>query len=324
MKKGKLKRDLWRLRNDLQEVAQLDRLAKRDILMFFLIIASFLLGFLMHNLLLQNRPSTVSKQAVPINSPTPDKLAIIQKKVMKDSYSIPLRWGDLGERLLRDGVIDKQKLAKAVVGADTLPEDLDTYFTGGQDSIEVTQQNAQFWVDVFWGLGLANRNSLLTSGPMVEGSRTANFASTGGYTIGARQPMEIYAKSSYIPLSEVQQKEVEEIAGSIYRPCCGNSTAFPDCNHGMAALGLVELMVSQNFTKEEIYKTVLAFNTYWFPGTYLDVAYYFQQNGRDYSKVPAKELLSKTFSSAMGYQVIHKKVGNLPWPALQSGGSCGA
>ena len=44
-------------------------------------------------------------------------------------------------------------------------------------------------------------------------------------------------------------KIVEEIAGNIYRPCCGNSTAFPDCNHGMAMLGLIELMVSQKFLK---------------------------------------------------------------------------
>ena len=41
-------------------------------------------------------------------------------------------------------------------------------------------------------------------------------------------------------------------------------------------------------------------------------------------KIPAKELLSKTFSSAMGAEVINKKVGQLDWPALKGGGSCGA
>ena len=30
-----------------------------------------------------------------------------------------------------------------------------------------------------------------------------------------------------------------KIAKGIYRPCCNNSTYFPDCNHGMAMLGLL-------------------------------------------------------------------------------------
>ena len=136
--------------------------------------------------------------------------------------------------------------------------------------------------------------------------------------------MDIYAKYQYITLSEKQQKIVEEIAGNIYRPCCGNSTAFPDCNHGMAMLGLIELMVSQNFSKEEIYKTALAFNVYWFPQTYLDIAYHSDRAGHDYSRKSPKELLSKTFSSGMGYAVIKKEIGEVQWPLLNSGGRCGA
>ena len=136
--------------------------------------------------------------------------------------------------------------------------------------------------------------------------------------------MQIYSKFSYINLNDQQQKVVEAIADGVFRPCCGNSTAFPDCNHGMAALGLIELMVSQGKSKEEIYKTVLAFNSYWFPQTYLDVAYHFTKAGRDYAKVPASQILSKTFSSAMGYQAIRREVGQIAWPALKGAGSCGA
>ena len=83
-------------------------------------------------------------------------------------------------------------------------------------------------------------------------------------------------------------------------------------------------MVSQNFSKEEIYKTALAFNSYWFPDTYLNIAYHFDKAGKDYSEISAKELLSKTFSSAMGYAVIAKEAEGVQWPALQGGGSCGA
>jgi len=227
--------------------------------------------------------------------------------------------------MIDDGVIDEKKLAQAIAGADSLPPSVEKYMKGNVSEIEVNAENAQFWVDVLWGLGLANKNKILDEGPMITtNGSAANYASTGGYTLGKMDPMQIYSKFSYINLNDQQQKVVEAIADGVFRPCCGNSTAFPDCNHGMAALGLIELMVSQGKSKEEIYKTVLAFNSYWFPQTYLDVAYHFTKAGRDYAKVPASQILSKTFSSAMGYQAIRREVGQIAWPALKGAGSCGA
>jgi len=303
---------------------------KVKIIIALLIVAAFLLGLDINKfnelsrLNKQNSSSQVPENKTALKS-SPENLARLQDKVLnKKGYIFKIRWGDLGKKMAEDGVLDKTKLAKAVVGKDSLPENLDKYFKDGQKQIELNQQNAQFWVDVLWGLGLANKNEILEKGSMVEGNQTANFASTGGYTIGVSQPMDIYSKHSYIKLSSEQQKTVEEIANNIYRPCCGNSTAFPDCNHGMAMLGLIELMVSQGFSKEDIYKTALAFNSYWFPETYLNIAYHFDKAGRDYAKVSAKELLSKTFSSAMGYATIAKEAEGLQWPALKSGGSCGA
>lgn len=282
-------------------------------IIFALIVIAFFLG-------------VFANQKFVTKTTKPNSLEALQEKVLpKNGYRFKIDLGVLGKRMIDDGVIDKAKLAKALTGKDTLASNLDKYLNGSsQKEIELNQDNAQFWVDVLWGFGLANKNPILETGQMAEGGNTANFASTGGWTIGAKAPMDLYSKFSYITLSENQQEMVSEIAGNIYRPCCGNSTAFPDCNHGMAALGLIELMVSQNKSKEEIYKTVLAFNSYWFPQTYLDIAYHFQKSGRDYSKIPAQELLSKTFSSAMGYAVVRKEVGNLPWPLLQGGGSCGA
>ena len=294
------------------------------ILVVLLVIAAFLSGLLTNKVLELKREQDIKNQQIYNQKQQEITLQKLQDKVIKEKYVFKIKWGDLGKKMVEDGVLDKTKLAKAVTGKDELPKDLDKYFSNGQNKIELTQANSQFWVDILWGLGLANKNEILEKGQMVEGNQTANFASTGGWTIGVKQPMDIYSKYKYITLSEKQQKIVEEIAGNIYRPCCGNSTAFPDCNHGMAMLGLIELMVSQNFSKEEIYKTALAFNTYWFPQTYLDIAYHFDKVGQDYSKKFPKELLSKTFSSAMGYQTIREKLGDIQWPALQGGGSCGA
>lgn len=326
MKKNKkIKQYLYKLIKDSRKSLNIKSLNLNYVLVFFLIISSFLLGILVNQASVKNQNSSSSVQTRGAKDSKQVDLTGIQSEVIKSSYVFKIKWGDLGKKMIEDGVIDKQKLAQAVTGTDNLPQELDKYLSQNQDKIEVNQKNAQFWVDVLWGLGLANKNEILDKGAMVEGGNTANFASTGGYTIGAVQPMDIYSKYSYINLSDNQQKEINEIASNVYRPCCGNSTAFPDCNHGMAALGLIELMVSQNISKNDIYKTVLAFNTYWFPQTYLDTAYYLKQNGRDYNSVSPQELLSKTFSSAMGYGVIQKKVGSLQWPTLEkSGGSCGA
>ena len=88
-------------------------------------------------------------------------------------------------------------------------------------------------------------------------------------------------------------------------------------------MGLSSLWFRKNFSKEEIYKTALAFNVYWFPQTYLDIAFHFDKAEQDYSKKSPKELLSKTFSSAMGYQTIREKLGDIKWPALQGGEAVG-
>ncbi|MCL5027031.1 MAG: hypothetical protein M1531_11170 [Chloroflexi bacterium] len=251
----------------------------------------------------------------------PDILAIQEEVLPAEGYVFPIKWGDLGKRMVADGIIDERKLAKDLVGSDTLPYYFEQYLDdSGPDRIELKQDNAGFWIDVLWGLGLANKNDILETGPMVEGGDTDRLASTAGYEIGVKKPMDIYDKFSYITLSPEQQATVKEVAGNIYRPCCSNSTAFPDCNHGMAALGLIELMVSQGFSKDDIYRTVLAFNSFWFPQTYMDIDYYYQKKGKDYKQVPASEVLSISMSSGGGYQALKRQIGQVPWPGFHQSG----
>ena len=311
----------FRIRLTLKRKKFIKKYLLKFTLLCLVVISSFLFGVLADKILILRSEST-ALNAVEENN---KDLVSIQKKVIKKNYVFKIKWGDLGKRMVEDGVIDKAKLAQAITGTEELPRDLDKYFEDGQNKIEVNQGNAQFWVDVLWGLGLANKNRILEEGAMTADGDASNFASTGGWTLGANEDaMNYYSKHSYINLSEKQQKTVEEIAGNIYRPCCGNSTAFPDCNHGMAMLGLIELMASQGFSQDEIYRAALAFNTYWFPETYLNTAYYFKTINRDYSKVTPKEILSKTYSSGTGAGDIQKKVGIIQWFDSGSGGSCGA
>lgn len=297
------------------------------LLLMLLLIATFFLGVLTNQLAGSTKMKSETTEPVQKASEKGFDLTKLEAKVISDKgYRFSISWGDLGKKLVDEEVIDEVKLAQSLTGSETMPDEVKKYLDGSDQKIELNEQNAHFWLNVLWGLGLANKNKILDEGDMQELSENnpGNFASTGGYTLGKGDAMSYYSKYSYIKLDDKQQKLVEEIAGNIYRPCCGNSTAFPDCNHGMAMLALVELMVSQNYSKEKIYDTALKFNSLWFPQTYFDIAYHFEKAGRDYNKIASSELLSKTFSSAQGYEVIRKEAEGLQWPGQKSGGGCGA
>jgi len=147
-----------------------------------------------------------------------------------------------------------------------------------------------------------------------------NFASTGGWTLARGNAMEHYNMHKLIALTSEQQTLVDRVSRNIFRPCCGNSTHFPDCNHGMAMLGLLELMASQGVSEQDMYKTALAVNSYWFPETYLTIATYMQQKGVAWKDVSPKEMLSAPYSSSSGYTDISSQV-TLP-EQVQGGGGC--
>ena len=105
-------------------------------------------------------------------------------------------------------------------------------------------------LNLLWAYGLANKNQVLESGPIMDpryGGPT-NMASVGGWTVTTGSVMNHYSKHILATLTPDQQSLVEKIVKGIYRPCCNNSTHFPDCNHGMAMLGLLEYLASQGAT----------------------------------------------------------------------------
>ncbi len=104
-------------------------------------------------------------------------------------------------------------------------------------------------------------------------------------------------------LTEEQDRRVEGMAESIYRPCCNNSTLFQDCNHGSAMLGLLELGASQGLGEQELYAVALTANAYWFPTNYSKVALYYEAvEKRPIAEVPPQEVLSQRMSSSSGYR----------------------
>ena len=242
-----------------------------------------------------------------------------QKVIPEDGVVLPAKWGDLGAKMASVGVIDKAKLEELYAGRGGLNDEEKNLLEGLDNGyLKITPENSGFVLNLLWALGLGNKNEILENGPMTDKKYGAGgFASTGGWTLASGDSMNHYSKHRFIVLTPEQQALVEKVSKSIYRPCCGNSVYFPDCNHGMAMLGLLELMASQGVSEEEMYKAALAVNSYWFPDTYLTIAKYLKSQGKDWRAVAPKEILGYNYSSGPGYQKLLEKIEN---PEIKGGG----
>ncbi|MFZ5920263.1 MAG: hypothetical protein ACOYY3_04320 [Chloroflexota bacterium] len=151
----------------------------------------------------------------------------------------------------------------------------------------------------------------MTNGPITlysEGN-IERFASTGGWTLGSKPVGDLFASQPLITLDPHQQALVEEAAALIYRPCCDNPTLFPDCNHGMAMLGLLELMASQNASLDELLLAAKYVNAFWFPQQALETAIYLEtQQGVSFRDADPAMIVGKELSSGSGFAAVHQNL----------------
>lgn len=255
-------------------------------------------------------------------------LAKVASQVMPERFGLGVAFGDKIMKMIETGAIDKQKFLALYEGRQPLTEQERRLLeASSNEEIVVTSQNANFILNLLWPLGIANKTSVLSDGPMGKEykDQVGNFASTGGWTLGREEGGKLFNRFNLINLTSEQEAVVREIAENIYRPCCGNSTYFPDCNHGAAMLGFVELAVASGMSKDEIYKKALVLNSYWFPQNYTELAIYFKaKKGIDWSRVDAKEVLGVSYSSGQGARSVNKQLqdeGLLP--KVEGGGGCG-
>ncbi len=248
--------------------------------------------------------------------------ALQEKVIPADGVTLPVRWGDLGKQLVAAGVIDEPRFVALYANRGGLPAGAKTLLDDADNGdLVMTPQNSGIILNLLWALGLGNKNPILESGPMQDPQYggAKSFASTGGWTLAVGNAMDHYSAHSFVTLTTDQQALVNRVAQNIYRPCCGNSTYFPDCNHGMAMLALLELMASQGVSESDMYKAALAANSYWFPDTYMTIASYIKSQGVDWSAVDPKTVLGAAYSSAQGYQQIENKITPVQ---TQSSGGC--
>lgn len=256
------------------------------------------------------------------------QLEEITKDVLPESVPLEVTLKDTIVRLVEVGAIDKEKFISLYQARGGLtPQEQALLDKPSDEKLVITAENANLFLNLLWPLGIANKTNVLADGPMGKeyAKDVGSFASTGGWTLGKEPGGTLFNRFPILPLSREQETLVKELAESIFRSCCGNSTYFPDCNHGAAMLGFLELAVSQGLPKEKIYQKALALNSYWFPQTYADLAVYFQKKkNTPWKSVDAKEVLGSEYSSGQGYRKISKLLqdeGLLP--KVTGGGGCG-
>jgi len=266
-------------------------------------------------------------------------------------YTLSFRWGDSIKKLVEAGAINVSNLTIILNNSHqplTLSEKeiLNGTYTG---YIQFNSTNTQFVQLVLWGLGINNNDTIITKGPIINASipyadsintnstlrrnlsqnvtpqwvASRYFASTGGYgPIGKLQ----LGMLNVINLTPLEQGEMYDVATHSYRPCCDNPTAFPDCNHGAAALGLIELMASQGANQSQMFSAIRYFYQFQFSQQYGEIAAYFDSQGINYSQVNSSVVMGFNFSSASGFANVNQylqKNGILQQPS-GGGAACGA
>ena len=206
-------------------------------------------------------------------------------------------------RTISAGVIDRDKYLALKGGAEYLPVDCLAALTRASDAtIHLTTSNAAEYVDLLWPVGLANHLPANESGSLA-GPDVDAFASTGGWNLGhAETGGQYFNKHAIVDLTADEQELAVRVAKATFRPCCDNSTFFQDCNHGSALFAVLQLGAAQGLDEDALYREALAFNSFWFPDTYVATALFFKAIRHvDWADVDPEVVMGQDYSTASGW-----------------------
>ena len=291
--------------------------------------------------------NTVISAAKILGGNTINQTTLAAQVIPQNGYALSFKWGDSVHKLVETGALNISNLSIILNSSKQplTPVEGDILNGTYNGYIQFNSTNAEFVQLVLWSLGINNNNTIINEGPIINASipyadqinsnaslnqkvtpqyvASHYFASTGGYgPLGKLQLGEL----NIISLTSQQQALMYDVATHSYRPCCDNPTAFPDCNHGAAALGLVELLASQGANETQMFDAIRYFYQYQFPPQYAEIAAYFDSQGGNYSQVNSSEVMGFGFSSYSGFSNVNQyllKNGILQQPS-GSGASCGA
>lgn len=275
------------------------------------ILAFFLLPVLPSAMKIQFEPSPVAVASSSVLTSGSVDIAKLYDQINPAAgYELPVAYGELGPMLLEAGAVDLDLMEQLYTSSQVpLTGTQRSILTRGSDRrIVIDRNSARFLLHFFWAVGLTNENPILEQGPLQSrsGGDIGRFASTGGWTLGKKPATELYSSTAIIPLTPDQQARVEKVAAQVYRPCCNNPTIFPDCNHGMAMLGLLELLAAADTSEEKMLEAAKYVNAFWFPQQALEVGLYYQvAQGLDFDSIDASLAVGPELFSADGYSNVH-------------------
>ncbi|MBI2547281.1 MAG: hypothetical protein HYW23_02435 [Candidatus Aenigmarchaeota archaeon] len=271
-----------------------------------MLVAILLLGYQIIPLVIGN---TIGGAAVATghNTNMNVDLADVTNQVLPENgFTVDVKWGDSVSKMVKSGTLDVNKFNDIMTKryGQPLTEEQKKLLSSdfSDEKLTINSKNAVFMMYILWAMSKQNDNQILHDSPFAQYFKD--------YDIGVGKTG--YGDTKLITLTQDQQDIAKYVAMNSYRPCCGNPTGQPDCSHGFSALGLVELMASQGYTKDQIFDAVVKFNSFWFPATYVQDALYFKlKENKDWSNVDKELVAGKQFSSLSGSYAVKKSLQDL-------------
>jgi len=265
-------------------------------LMAILLIAVFIFAYQVATVFGGNSQDNLKSQGESLVTEKGEKInidEIVELVTPKAGFTTQVKWGNVVAKMVETGSLDPVKLEDILAkryGQEMKPE-WRAVLAGQDANLSIDNENAVFMMYVLWVLAKHNENAILVDSPFAK-----YFTN---YDIGVGRAG--YGDTKLLALTPQQQAVAKRVAENAYRPCCGNSTAAPDCSHGYSALGLAQLMASQGFSEDEIFKTFVQFNSFWFPETYIKNALYFKiVKGINWNDVDKKLVAGAEYSTLKG------------------------
>jgi len=271
-----------------------------------------------------SKPQATSNYTVA--SRTIDFSGIVKQVYPAQGFVFPVKWNNVAKQLVDNSALNLSFVAGSLQNANEPLTNEELKILNGTSSgnITVNSSSAMFTLYVLWALGINNKNKIINTGAIMSHGNPYQLASTGGY-----EPLGNLSLGnlSIINLNASEQSMVESIASNVYRPCCDNPAMFPDCNHGAAQLGLIEIMASQGRNETQIYEALKEFNSFYYTRQYLALAIFFNTTqGKAWNQVPPSQILGYNFSSYSGSSAVYQYLlssNTLSGIATGSGSACG-
>ena len=117
---------------------------------------------------------------------------------------MPVVWGNLGAQLVNSGAIDADKFKAIYEQRGAFTDEYKNLLLGENNGkIKITNENSGYILNLFWALGLANKNPILEEGEMMNPAYggAGNFASTGGWSLAQGNTMDHYSRHKFFDLN---------------------------------------------------------------------------------------------------------------------------